>query len=108
MNPPEPNDPLDARLHQPEEYRDDQGFTARVIAALPPRRRTWLRPLLLLGAVAIGLVLAVLWLPWASLSLPSAAALRSLPAHALMPWVLVISVVATLVWGVLAALKWND
>jgi hypothetical protein len=108
MNPPEPNDPLDARLHPPDEYRDDDGFTARVIGALPPRRGAWFRPALLLGAVAIGTILAVIWLPWSSLSLPDAATLRSLPTHVLMPWLLVISVLATLVWGILAALERND
>jgi len=108
MNPPEPNDPLDDLLHPPGEYRDDHGFTARVIAALPPRRRPWLRPVLLLGAVAIGIILAVIWLPWSSLSLPDAAALRSLNTHILMPWLLVISVLTALVWGILAALKPND
>jgi len=108
MNPPEPNDPLATRLHQPDEYRDDNGFTARVIAALPPRRRVWLRPVLLLGAVSIGTILAVIWLPWSSLSLPDATTLRSLPTHVLMAWLLVISVLTTLVWGILAALKPND
>ena len=108
MNPPEPNDPLDTLLHQPGEYQDDHGFTARVIAALPPRHRAWLRPVLLLGAVAIGSILAIIWLPWSSLSLPDAAALRSLNTHVLMPWLLVITVLAALVWGALAALKPND
>ena len=108
MNPPEPNDPLDALLHSPDKYRDDHGFTARVIAALPPRRRAWLRPALLLGAVAVGIILAVLWLPWSSLSLPDAATLRSLNTHVLMPWILVVSVLTALVWGILAALKPND
>jgi hypothetical protein len=50
-------------LREQDKYIEDNGFTARVVAALPCRRRAWLRPVLLLGAVAIGSVLAVLWLP---------------------------------------------
>jgi hypothetical protein len=50
-------------LREQDKYIEDNGFTARVVAALPRRRRAWLRPVLLLGAVAIGSVLAVLWLP---------------------------------------------
>jgi hypothetical protein len=108
MPPPETNDPLDTLLHQPDEYRDDHGFTARVIASLPPRRRSWLRPVLLLGAVALASFLAVLWLPWSTLPVPDWAALRSLDTRVLLPWMLVISVLAALVWGALAALEGND
>ena len=79
-----------------------------MIDRLPLRRRAWLRPVLLLGAVAMGFILAVMWLPWSSLSLPDATALRSLQSHALMPWLLVVAVLATLVWGTLAALEGND
>ncbi len=64
MNPPETNDPLDALLREQDKYIEDNGFTARVVAALPRRRRAWLRPVILMGAVAIGSVLAVGWLPW--------------------------------------------
>src|SRR5208283_278691 len=67
MNPPESNDPLDALLREQDSYIEDNGFTARVVAALPRRRRAWLRPGFLLGAVTIGSVLAVGWLPWGNL-----------------------------------------
>ena len=39
MNPPETNDPLDALLREQDKYIEDNGFTARVVAALPRRRR---------------------------------------------------------------------
>lgn len=79
MNPPETNDPLDALLREQDKYTEDNGFTARVVAALPRRRRAWLRPVLLLGTVAIGSVLAVEWLPWGNLpALDSSALLRSI------------------------------
>ena len=108
MKPPEPNDPLDELLHPPGAYRDDNGFTARVVAALPRRRRAWVRPVVLLGAVAIGAVLAVRWLPWTSLPVPDWSHLHALDAHLLAPWVLVITVPAALVWGVIAAMRWNE
>lgn len=108
MNPPETNDPLDTLLHQPDEYRDDHGFTARVVAALPRRRPAWFRPVWLFGAVTIGTALAVRWLPWSSLPRPDWSAVSSLDTHVLAPWVLVGSVVFTLVWGAIAALRWDD
>jgi hypothetical protein len=108
MNPPETNDPLDAWLREQDKYIEDNGFAARVVAALPRRRRAWLRPVLLLGAVAIGSVLAVLWLPLGNLPVPDLSALLSLDSQVLMPWVLVLSVTASLVWGVISALEWED
>jgi hypothetical protein len=108
MNPPETNDPLDALLREQDKYIEDNGFTARVVAALPRRRRAWLRPVLLLGAVAIGSVLAVCWLPWGNLPALDSSALLSLDSQVLMPWMLVLSVMASLVWGTISALEWED
>ncbi|MGA2800971.1 MAG: hypothetical protein ABSE97_01150 [Verrucomicrobiota bacterium] len=109
MNPPETNDPLDALLREQDKYIEDNGFTARVIATLPRRRRrAWLRPAILLGATAIGSVLAVWWLPWGNLPVLDSSALFSLNSQVLMPWVLVLSVVASLAWGTVSALQWED
>ncbi len=108
MNPPEEKDPIDTQLREQEMYVNDDGFTARVVAALPPRRRTWLRPVLLLGATAIGSALAARWLPWENLSPPDLSALLSLNSQALLPWLLVLSVTASLVWAVIAAVQWED
>jgi hypothetical protein len=109
MNPPETNDdPLDALLREQDKHIDDNGFTARVVAALPRRRRASPRSLLLLGAVAIGSALAVLWLPWGNLQALDASALLSLDSQALMPWALTISVIASLVWGATSALEPED
>jgi hypothetical protein len=80
MNQTEDKDPLDALLREQNTHIDDDGFTGRVLAALPPRRRAWLRPTVLLGATAIGSALAVRWLPWESLSTPDLSALLSLNA----------------------------
>lgn len=44
----------------------DEGFSARVLSALPPARarsRPWLKPLLVLGSAALGSVLAVAFVP---------------------------------------------
>jgi hypothetical protein len=108
MNPPETNDPLDALLREQDKYIEDNGFAARVVAALPRRRCAWLRQVLLLGAVAMGSVLAVLWLPWRNLPVLDSSALLSLDSQVLMPWVLVLSVMASLVWGTISALEWED
>ena len=108
MNPPETNDPLDAWLREQDKYREDNGFTARVVAALPRRRRAWVRPALLLGAVAIGSVLSVFWLPWGNLVVPNLSALISLDAQVLTPWLLVLTVMAALVWATISALEWGD
>jgi len=108
MNPPETNDPLDAWLREQDKYMEDNGFTTRVVAALPRRRRAWVSPVLLLGAVAIGSVLAVFCLPWGSLAVPNLSALISLDAQVLTPWLLVLTVMAALVWATISALEWGD
>jgi hypothetical protein len=108
MNPPEEKDPIDTQLREQDVYINDDGFTARVVATLPPRRRAWLGPAILLGAVAIGTVLAVRWLPWGNLTPLDLSAVLSLDSQVLLPWMLVLSVAASLVWAVLAAVGWDD
>ncbi len=108
MNQPEENDPIDVLLREQNAHIDDNGFTGRVLTALPPRRRAWLRPAILLGATAIGSALAVRWLPWESLALPDLTALQSLNSQVLIPWLLVLSVVASLSCAVMAAMQWED
>lgn len=51
----------DARIDIP-----DEGFTARVLGALPPaaaRSNPWLKPVLVLGSAALGGLLAILFAP---------------------------------------------
>ena len=106
MNPPDTNDPLDALLREQNTYIDDDGFTARVVARLPSRRRhAWVRPTVLLGATGIGYFLALWWMPWSSLS-PTV--LLSLNAQALLAYALLLAVGGSLVWGVIAALGWEE
>ncbi len=108
MNSPEENDPLDALLREQNSYIDDGGFTARVVQSLPPRRRAWLRPALLMGATAIGWVLAVLWVPWGSLPALDLSAFLSPNPQVLLPWVLVVTVLGSLLWSAVAAVQWED
>ena len=108
MSPPEDNDPLDVLLREQSAHIDDNGFTGRVIAALPRRRRVWLRSLFLLVGTATGSALALYWLPWESLSPLDMSALLSLNSQVLLPWLLVILVVASLVWAVAVAAQWED
>jgi hypothetical protein len=108
MNAPEENDPIDVLLREQNIYIEDSGFTARVIKSLPRRRRAWLRPALLLGATAIGSVLAILWVPWGSLPALDFSVLLSPNPQVLLPWVLVFAVVGSLIWSVVATLQSED
>ena len=104
MNPPEPNDQLDALLREPEPYVEDGGFTARVIAVLPRRRRHQrLRSALLLGATTMGALLTASWMSRADLPALDSSAVTSLNAQVLLPWVPVFLAAAFLVYGAIAA-----
>jgi hypothetical protein len=103
MNPPEPNDPLDALLREENRYIDDNGFTSRVVSALPkPRRRARPRVMLLLGATCVGSVLAIFWLPWENLASTLSSSTPN-PQLLLNAFVL-LCIAGSLVWSVVAAL----
>src|SRR5579863_3271626 len=109
MNAPEEKDPIETRLREQNTYVDDGGFTARVMAALPRRRRhSWLQPTLLLGAAAVGAVLAARWLPWESLRPLDLPALFSLDPKVILPWLSVVLVAASISWAAVAAVQWED
>src|SRR6185312_4662147 len=66
MNSPEAPDPIDKLLREQDAYVPDDGFTKRVIKALPTRRHVF--PRLILLAVAIsGAAVAAHWMPWRNL-----------------------------------------
>jgi hypothetical protein len=103
-NDPETNDPLDALLREADVYVPDDGFTARVIAALPRRRRrSWLRLEVLSGAALASAGLAAWQLPSGGDLL--AAIPRNLTAFQwqtatlLLP---ILTALGSLGWGVLA------
>lgn len=107
MNTPEENDPLDALLSEQNPYFEDAGFTRRVVKSLP-RRRAYLRPAILLGAVIIGSGLAIWWQPWGNLTVPQLSVLPAFNDETLLPWVILLSVAGSLIWGVAAALQRED
>ena len=108
MNPPEETDPVEIRLREETAYVLDVDFTARVIKALPHRRIKWKRPAVLAAAPVIGSVLAIRWLPWGDLTAIDPSALLSHDYQTLVPWVIVGTVVTSLVWGATAALQTED
>ena len=61
------NDDIDKLLREDARTAlPDNGFSARVLAALPPRAaapRSWLRPALIFGSATLGSVLAVALAP---------------------------------------------
>ena len=103
-----PEDPIDALLREQNAHLDDQGFTARVMKELPRRRRPWLHLVVIFGAVGIGTVLALYWLPLDQLPALDASVLRSLDSAILLPWVTALVVVASLIGGVVSLLRWED
>jgi len=106
MNRSDTNDPLDTLLREQNDYIEDNGFTAGVMAALPQRRRrASLRPALLLGATAVGYILAIRWVPW---NLVNSSALLSLNSHALLAYGLLLVIFGSLLWGVIAAFGWEE
>jgi len=106
MNEHSDNDPIDALLREEPGYIEDDGFTARVVAALPARRSlAWLRPMLILGATVLGLALTVWWVAGEGLAVPGPAA----PGFSsLAVSVVGISLIASIVWGAVAALRWEQ
>ena len=106
MNRPDTNDPLDALLREQNSYIDDNGFAARVLASLPHRRRhAWFRTAILLGATALGYVLALWWTPW---DLLKPLVSLSFNPQALLAYGLLLVVGGSLIWGVVAALGWEE
>jgi hypothetical protein len=103
-NVPETNDPLDALLREADIYIPDDGFTARVVATLPRRRRhSWLRLAVLSSATLIGASLAAWQLPSASTLLDavprSLTALQWQTTAILLP---ILAAIGALGWGVFA------
>jgi hypothetical protein len=105
-----PEDPLDALLQEDASYTDDRGFTARVMASLP-RRRSWLRPTILVSVALLGFVALAWWLPsWDEFFAPAANGgfIMQFSMESLMTLGALAVVGAALLWSVFAALKWED
>ena len=109
MSQPDEKDPMGVLLREQNPYVEDNGFTKRVISALPRRRSRFpLRQIFLLGTTVIGSVLAVLWLPLENLPALNWSTLNTFNSYVLLPWVLVFSVIASLVLAAVAAVQWED
>jgi hypothetical protein len=101
LNSPEASDPLDALLRESEAHLPDDGFTARVLTSLPPRR--------CFDGIRLA-VFAVAWLAGAVILLLHAPAVGSVATAflqharhgevaALLALAPVIIVIGTLVWA---------
>jgi hypothetical protein len=111
MPTPETNDPLDAFLRENEGYVEDAGFTARVITALPRRRRSSLRPVILFSAIVIGSILAALWMPPLGNFItvePQGGLFLVLSNQSVAIAIVIALTAASLLWSLYAALKWED
>jgi hypothetical protein len=104
-NLPKPHDPLDELLLGADEYLPDNGFTTRVLTALPAKRtHAWRRFVVLTLAVIAGAALAAWQLPAIIVALRGA-----IPNHwSAIQWpllatcVALLAALASLVWGMFA------
>ncbi len=106
-NAPEPVDPLDALLRDADDYVPDNGFTARVVASLPPRRRwAWSRLAILGTTTLLACVLAVWWLPPVGellrLAVQGISQFKPACLIALLP---TIAALAAIIWGLLEMVR---
>jgi hypothetical protein len=102
MNEPEPIDALDLLLREQDAYIDDHGFTGRVLAALPRRRRLALRPVILLGAIVLGCALAAWWFPTSEILAVARLDLSSITTASLSALAAALAAISSLMWGALA------
>ena len=104
MNSPETNDPIDKLLREQDTYIADDGFTRRVIGALPRRRRVFPR-MILLAAIAVGLVMVAGWMPWKNLPPFDYTQVFNRDSNILSAWLPFIAVGVALVSAALNALR---
>lgn len=107
MNSPEtnnPSDPIDKLLREQSAYTADDGFTNRVIAALPRRNR--MLPRIILLAVAIGgTAVGIYRMPWKNLPPLDYTQLFAGNSKMLSAWLPFIAVGVVLASAVLIALR---
>ena len=102
MNEQEPIDPLDLMLREQEPYLDDHGFTRRVLAALPRRRRLAQRSVILPGAIVVSCALAAWWFPTGEFLALSRLDFSAITAASLSALAAALAALGSLVWGALA------
>jgi hypothetical protein len=97
------NDWLEDALKHDDRYIDDAGFTARVVAALPVRRkRAWLRPAIIGGAALAGLALAFAFMPVGDYLVAGFVQLFRARSFSAIP-VLPVAIIALFFWASFAA-----
>jgi hypothetical protein len=104
MNEQEPIDALDERLREQDANIDDDGFSRRVLAALPSRRprRLARRSVILLGAIAIGCALAAWWFPTSEILAVSRLDSSSITTASLSALAAALAAIGSLVSGAVA------
>jgi hypothetical protein len=107
MNSPETNDPIDKLLREQEAYISDDGFTKRVMAALPRQRAVFPRIILLL-IVIVGAALAAFWMPWQNLPPLDYRQIFSSDSKVLSAWLPFAMVLFVLLSAARAALRRED
>ena len=108
MNRPEAEEQLDALLRESETYVEDAGFTARVVSALPRRRRFALRPIILSSALLIGFALLAWMLPWKDIFVRGPGGVIELTSRSFVLLAGGLVVIATLFWGLFAVVRGED
>src|SRR5262252_6408202 len=107
MNSPETNDPIEKLMREQDNYIADNGFTQKVMARLPQRRRSW-RKFAVLALTAAGALAAVLFLPWSNLPPLDYTKVASLNSDVLSAWLPVAAVIVALGSTAMAALRRED
>jgi len=104
MNSPETPDRIDKLLREQEAHVPDNGFTQRVISALPRRRAMFPRVILLAVAIS-GAVIAAYWMPWRSLPPIDYTQSFAQNSKVLSAWLPFVAVGGVLIATLLAALR---
>ena len=107
MNSPETHDPIDKLLREQDTYVADDGFTKRVIAALPRRRSVFPR-VILLAVVVAGAAMAICWMPWANLPPLEYTQVFASDSKVLSAWLPFVVVGVVLVSAALIAVRQED
>jgi hypothetical protein len=107
MNPPmnmqEPSDPVEVLLREQAAYINDNGFTRRVLHALPRRRRPLCVPILLGSAVACAL--SVWWFPTDELLTLANLDFSSMTSSSVAGLAAALVAIGSVIWSVLTVVK---
>lgn len=100
-----PPDPIDKLLREQDSYVEDDGFTKRVVAALPRRRQPVLSRIILFAVVIAGTAMAVYWMPWKNLPPLDFTQVSSADSKVLSAWLPFVIVGVALASAAIAAVR---